>query len=111
MKVIFKDHSSYIIFNIIRTSSSPIILGLSWLEKYNPSIDWKLQRMSFPIKHSKSKPSRKPRIKKPLFIGARAYVRSSKEGILFVIYAAPTSGEKNSTTSIREQCKDFEDVF
>ena len=50
-------------------------------------------------------------MKKPLFIGARAFIRSSKEGASFVIYAAPTSGEKTSTLSILVQYKDFKDVF
>lgn len=45
-----------------------------------------------------------------MFIGARAFVRSSKEGAPFVIYAAPISTEKSSTASIPERYKDFEDV-
>ena len=39
IEVAFKDHSSYVVFNIIRTPSSPVILGLSWLEDHNLSID------------------------------------------------------------------------
>jgi hypothetical protein len=111
IEVAFKDHSSRIIFNIIKTPSSPVILGLSWLEQHNPSIDWKLRRMTFPKEQSKSQPSRRPKVGKPLFIGARAFVRSAKEGAPFVIYAAPTSAEKSSTASIPELYKDFEDVF
>ena len=67
--------------------------------------------MTFPIDHSESKPIRRSRTKKPLFLGARAFVRSSKQGTPFIIYATPTSGEKTSTTSIPEQYKEFEDVF
>jgi hypothetical protein len=48
LEVEFKDHSSCVIFSIIKTPSSPVILGLSWLEQQNPSIDWKLRRMTFP---------------------------------------------------------------
>lgn len=48
IEVTFKDHSSYVVFNIIRTPSNPVILGLSWLEHHNPSIDWKLRTMIFP---------------------------------------------------------------
>lgn len=106
MEVAFNGHSSYVVFNIIRTPSNPVILGLSWLEKFNPSIDWKLRRITF-----QKNPVRKPRVKKPLFIGARAFVRSSRECAPFVIYAAPTSKEKTSTTSIPERYRDFEDVF
>jgi hypothetical protein len=111
LEVTFKDHSSFIVFNVIRTPSNPVILGLSWLEKHNPSIDWRLRRMTFPIEHSESKPDRRSRTKKPLFIGARAFVRSSKASAPFVIYATPISEEKTSTASIPERYKDFEDVF
>jgi len=111
IEVAFKDHSSRIIFNIIKTPSNTVILGLSWLEQYNPSIDWKLRTMTFLKKQSKSQSNRRPKVGKPLFIGARAFVRSSKEGAPFVIYAAPISAEKSSTASIPEQYKDFEDVF
>lgn len=35
-------------FNVIGTSShSPIILGLSWLTEFNPSIDWKIRNLSW----------------------------------------------------------------
>ena len=108
IEVAFKDHSSYVVFNIIRTPSSLVILGLSWLEDHNPSIDWRLRRITFLVK---SNAVRRPQIKKPLFIGTRAFIRSSKESAPFVIYATPISGEKTSTTSIPEQYKEFEDVF
>ena len=111
IEVVFENHSSFVIFNIIRTPSNPVVFGLSWLEKHNPSIDWRLRKMTFPIDHSESKPIRRSRTKKPLFLGARAFVRSSKQGTPFIIYATPTSGEKTSTTSIPEQYKEFEDVF
>jgi hypothetical protein len=108
IEVTFKDHSSYVVFNIIRTPSSPVILGLSWLVDHNPSIDWRLRRITFPVK---ANPVRRPQIKKPLFIGARAFIRSSKEGAPFVIYATPTSRETTSTASIPGQYKDFQDIF
>jgi hypothetical protein len=41
LEVKFGNHSSSIIFNIIRIPSTLVILGLSWLERYNPQIDWK----------------------------------------------------------------------
>lgn len=46
-----------------------------------------------------------------MFVGARTFIRSLKEGAPFVIFAAPTSVEKSSSTSISEQYKDFKDVF
>ena len=121
LEVTFEGHSSRIIFNVIRTPSNPVILGLSWLEKYNPSVDWKSRTVTFPsplahldhnpVRKHVSKRVRKSGMKKSLFIGARAFVRASKKGTSFVIYAVPTSEEKASTTSIPEQYKDFEDVF
>ena len=111
IEVAFKGHNSHIVFNIIRTPSNPIILGLSWLETHNPSIDWRLRKMTFPKKRSKDIPGRNSRIEKSLIIGARAFIRASKGGTPFVVYATPTSGEKTSTTSIPEQYKEFEDVF
>ena len=47
IKVTIDDHDSYIAFNIIRSPSNPVILGLSWLEKYNPRIDWNLRKLGF----------------------------------------------------------------
>ena len=67
--------------------------------------------MIFSIGHSKNNHVRKCRTKKSLFIGARAFVKSSKENTPFVIYATPISGEKTSTSSIPEQYKAFQDVF
>ena len=53
IEVAFKGHNSHVVFNIIRIPSNPIILGLSWLETHNPSIDWRLRKMTFLGKHSK----------------------------------------------------------
>ena len=50
MEVVFKDHNSHVVFNNIRTPSSLVILGLSWLEDHNPSIDWRLRKITFPVK-------------------------------------------------------------
>ena len=111
LEVTLEGHNSCIVFNIIRTPSNPVILGLSWLEKHNPSVDWKLRKMIFSTERSKKRPIRKSSIKKPLFIGARAFMRTSKEGTPFVIYATPISEEKTLATSIPEQYKDFQDVF
>jgi hypothetical protein len=36
LEVKFGNHSSSIVFNIIKTPSIPVILGLSWLERYDP---------------------------------------------------------------------------
>ena len=33
-------HQSIVIFNVIYSPSNPMILGFSWLDIYNPIIDW-----------------------------------------------------------------------
>jgi len=38
-KVMFNGYSSIIVFNVIKIPSYFNILGISWLKKYNPSID------------------------------------------------------------------------
>ena len=45
--IIIEWHHSIIAFNIIKSPSNPIVLGLFWLDKYNPVIDWKIQRLTF----------------------------------------------------------------
>ena len=67
--------------------------------------------MTLSRKHSKDIFSRKPQIEKHLIIGARAFVRASKGGTPFVIYANPASEGKISIASLPEQYKAFEDVF
>ena len=38
--VALERHDSRIMFNVINNPSHPIVFGISWLEKYNPNIDW-----------------------------------------------------------------------
>jgi hypothetical protein len=117
LEVKFGNHCSSIVFNIIRTPSAPVILGLSWLERYNPQINWKSRNIEFPITPSltkrTSKPSstKKPPFIKPLFIGARTFMRATKTGTPFVIYATPTSEETTTSINIPAQYKEFQDVF
>jgi hypothetical protein len=47
LDIIIEGHHSIIAFNIIKSPSNPVVLGLSWLDKYNPTIDWKTQRPTF----------------------------------------------------------------
>jgi hypothetical protein len=49
LEVKFGSHSNFIVFNIIRTPSALVILGLFWLERYNPHIDWKSRNIEFPV--------------------------------------------------------------
>jgi hypothetical protein len=45
--IVKEGHYSIIAFNIIKSPSNPVVIGLSWLNKYNPAIDWKIQRLIF----------------------------------------------------------------
>ena len=47
--VCIKQVQSTIVFNVIKSPSNPIILGLSWLDRYNPDIDWKNRKLEFQL--------------------------------------------------------------
>jgi hypothetical protein len=117
LEVKFGNHSSSVVFSIIKTPSTPIILELFWLERYNLQIDWRLRNIEFPIipflTECTSKPlsTKKPPFIKLLFIGARAFMKAVKTSTPFAIYATPSSGEMTTSTSILTQYKEFQDVF
>ena len=115
IKVTIDGHDSYIAFNIIRSPSNPVILGLSWLEKYNPRIDWNLRKLDFSKSffHSPTNlvNSHKCSIGKPVFIGAKAFIHEAKEGSVFAIYAAPISEKVKTSSGIPSQYQDYQDVF
>ena len=102
-----KDHTSRIMFNIIDSTSHSVILGISWLEKYNPDIDWSSQKLSFSSKPRQPKELINARL---VLIGARAFMKIAKNNTPFIIYATPTREEITSTT-IPKQYKVFQDVF
>jgi hypothetical protein len=39
LNIVIKEYHSIIVFNVIKSSSNPVILGLSWLNKHNRAID------------------------------------------------------------------------
>jgi hypothetical protein len=41
LDIILEGHHNIIAFNVIKSPSNPVVLSLSWLDKYNPVIDWK----------------------------------------------------------------------
>jgi hypothetical protein len=41
LDIFLERYYSIIAFNVIESSSNPVVLGLFWLDKYNPSINWK----------------------------------------------------------------------
>jgi hypothetical protein len=94
LEVKFDNHSSSIVFNIIKIPSAPVIFGFSWLERYNPQIDWKSWNIEFLVIPSlterTSKPlTKKPPFIKPLFIGARTFIRAAKTSRLLFMQHQP----------------------
>jgi hypothetical protein len=47
LDIVLERYHSIIVFNVINSSSNPIVLGLSWLDKYNSVINWKTRRLAF----------------------------------------------------------------
>jgi len=41
LDIYIDKHQSTVVFSVIKSPSNPVILGLSWLDRYNPDIDWK----------------------------------------------------------------------
>jgi len=77
------------VFNIIKIHSNLIILGLSWLKRYNPFTDWKLSKVTFPIEHFLIEFARKFETTKSLFIGPRAFIKIAEKRTSYGIYATP----------------------
>lgn len=41
-------HTKEVVFNVVTSPHNPIILGLPWLIKHNPSVDWQSCTLTFP---------------------------------------------------------------
>ena len=107
LEVILDERISSIVFNIIKSPISPIILGLPWFELHNPDIDWRTRRIS-----SRSRQPKKKTTLRPLFVRAKAFMCAMKQSAPSVIYAIPAGEPTNEPTSLLPtQYKDFKDVF
>jgi hypothetical protein len=42
LEVMLGNQISYVVFNIIRCPTNPVVLGLLWFELHNPNVDWNL---------------------------------------------------------------------
>jgi len=115
LDIVIKDHTSIVTFNVIKSPSNPIILELSWLEKYNPQIDWKSRNLDFSSSSIQNSISQvetyKPNISKPLLVGTRAFVHIAKEGTPFAIYATSIGDAEKTSSGIPSRYQDFQDVF
>ena len=101
LDIYIDQHRSTVVFNVIKSPSNPVILGLSWLDRYNPNIDWKKRKVEFKLEKIESpnmqkleSPSHlKPKVyqsivipkKSILMIGARAFVKAAKQGTTYMI--------------------------
>jgi hypothetical protein len=47
LDIVIEGHHSIIAFNVIKSPSNPVVLSLFWLDKYNPTINWKTRRLTF----------------------------------------------------------------
>ena len=110
-----ENHTNRISYNIIHSPSTLVILDLSWLERFNPNIDWSNRNIIFPPtpppQSLRYKPPEENKLKKPLFIGARAFIRAAKGRSTFLIYATPIADETRSMSALPEQYKTYQDVF
>jgi len=120
LELMTTNHLSKIAFNVIKFVTKPIILGLSWLEKFNPQINWKTRKIDF-LLSSTSTCSQKVATKstitlkeskqqRPLFIGAKAFMQATKKRTLFAIYAKPSSKPSKASNTIPKQYEEFKDI-
>ena len=112
-------------FNIIKIPWCPVILGLSWLDRYNSLIDWKLRKVTFPTNSLKVESAKTMSRNKSLFIGARVFMKEAKQNTPLVIFttptqkdaaptrkdATPTREDATPTLVIPKQYEEFKDVF
>ncbi len=124
LDIILEGHRSTIVFNIINSPSNRLVLGLSWLERINPDIDWKKRKLTYRtiVSHVSSKHPRNvanpcpyqvhgSAVKVPLMVGARAFMRAAKNGNMFAIYAIPTSQPVQEPTKLPAEYEEYRDVF
>ena len=54
LDIYIDQYRSTVVFNVIKSPSNPMILGLSWLNRYNSNIDWKKRRIEFKLEKIES---------------------------------------------------------
>jgi hypothetical protein len=124
LDIILEGHRSTIVFNIISSPSNLLVLGLSWLEKINPDIDWEKRKLTYRTiashvssRHPRNVPNPYPyqvqgsAVKVSLMVGARAFMRAAKNGNMFAIYAIPTSQPVQEPTKLPAEYEEYRDVF
>jgi len=90
LEVLFDGCNNSIVFNIIKTNSNLIILGFSWLERYNLFVDWKVCKIMLSLELFLIETIKKPQRIITLLIEARVLMKGAKKSTPFAIYAIPT---------------------
>ena len=127
LDIYIDQHWSTVVFNVIKSPSNPVILGLSWLDRYNPDIDGKKRKVEFKLEKIESPNMQKlefpshliPKVYQSivtpktsiLMIGARAFVKAAKQGTTYMIYANSIIESNEKPGRLLDQCKEYQDVF
>jgi hypothetical protein len=129
LEIVLNIYRSKVVFNVIKSPSNPIVLGLSWLEEYNPDINWKTRKLAFQSSNiatqdpssiepgptlghwQTNKCARTLKNQIPAFIGARAFMRAAKQGTMFIVYTTPMAETITGSSTLLEQYKEYQDVF
>ena len=127
LDIYIDQHRSTVVLNVIKSPSNPVILGLSWLDRYNPDIDWKKRRIEFKLEKIESpnmqklgSPSHlKPKVYQSivtsktsiLMIGARAFVKATRQGATYMIYANSIIESNEKSSGLPDQYKEYQDDF
>ena len=127
LDIYIDQHRSTIVFNVIKSPSNPVNLGLSWLDRYNPDIDWKKQKVEFKLEKIESPNMQK--LESPshlklkvyqsivtpkkliLMIGARAFVKAARQGATYMIYANSIIESNEKSSGLLDRYKEYQDVF
>ncbi|KAH7443388.1 hypothetical protein KP509_02G032100 [Ceratopteris richardii] len=101
LRVHLGDHDSHICFNVISSPVNMVIIGMPWLKKHNPEINWENNKII-------------PRDiqKNPTYVGAKAFIHAVRKEPTYMIYAIPAQEpKKDDPVELPNQYKGFEDVF
>ena len=127
LDIYIDQHQSTAVINVIKSPSNPVILGLSWLDRYNPDINWKKRKVEFKLEKLESPdmqkleyPSHlKPKVyqsivtpkKSILMIEARAFIKAAKQGATYMIYANSIMESNEKSSGLPDRSKEYQDVF
>ena len=127
LDIYIDQHRSTVVFNVIKSPSNPVILGLSWLDRHNPDIEWKKRKVEFKLEKIESpnmqkleslshlKPNVYQSIVTPkksiLMIRARAFIKVAKQGATYMIYANLIIESNKKSNGLPDQYKEYQDVF